>query len=68
MVAGAKMKGPERIIALDLSDDRLVVAKRCGADSARSRRFPGPMPYTPFWKSLLVDRAPRTTTADAQTV
>jgi threonine dehydrogenase-like Zn-dependent dehydrogenase len=32
MVAGAKMKGPERLIALDLSDDRLEVAKRCGAD------------------------------------
>jgi threonine dehydrogenase-like Zn-dependent dehydrogenase len=32
MVAGAKMKGPDRIIALDLSDDRLEVAKRCGAD------------------------------------
>ena len=32
MVAGAKMEGPEQIIALDLSDDRLEVAKRCGAD------------------------------------
>ncbi len=32
MVAAAKMKGPERIIALDLSDDRLEVAKRSGAD------------------------------------
>ena len=32
MVAAAKMKGPERIIALDLSDERLEVAKRCGAD------------------------------------
>lgn len=32
MVAAAKLKGPERIIALDLSDDRLEVAKRCGAD------------------------------------
>lgn len=32
MVAAAKMKGPERIIALDLSDDRLELAKRCGAD------------------------------------
>jgi threonine dehydrogenase-like Zn-dependent dehydrogenase len=32
MVAGAKMKGPDRILALDLSDDRLEVAKRCGAD------------------------------------
>jgi len=32
MVAAAKMKGPERIIALDLSDERLEVAKRAGAD------------------------------------
>src|SRR5438132_8840281 len=32
MVAAAKMKGPERIVALDLSDDRLEVAKRTGAD------------------------------------
>jgi erythritol/L-threitol dehydrogenase len=32
MVAAAKMKGPERLIALDLSDERLEVAKRCGAD------------------------------------
>jgi threonine dehydrogenase-like Zn-dependent dehydrogenase len=32
MVAAAKMKGPERIIAMDLSDDRLEVALRCGAD------------------------------------
>lgn len=32
MVAAAKLKGPARIIALDLSDDRLDVAKRCGAD------------------------------------
>ncbi|MCA9838672.1 MAG: alcohol dehydrogenase catalytic domain-containing protein [Trueperaceae bacterium] len=32
MVAAAKMKGPERIIALDLSDDRLELAGRCGAD------------------------------------
>jgi erythritol/L-threitol dehydrogenase len=32
MVAAARMKGPERIIALDLSDDRLEVATRCGAD------------------------------------
>jgi erythritol/L-threitol dehydrogenase len=32
MVAAAKMKGPERIIALDLSDERLEVAKGCGAD------------------------------------
>ncbi|MBV8899197.1 MAG: alcohol dehydrogenase catalytic domain-containing protein [Verrucomicrobia bacterium] len=31
MVAAAKMKGPERIIALDLSDERLEVAKRTGA-------------------------------------
>lgn len=32
MVAAAKMKGPASIIALDLSDDRLELAKRCGAD------------------------------------
>ncbi|HEY0790284.1 MAG TPA: alcohol dehydrogenase catalytic domain-containing protein [Chthoniobacterales bacterium] len=32
MVAGAKLKGPERIIAMDLSDERLEVALRCGAD------------------------------------
>jgi erythritol/L-threitol dehydrogenase len=32
MVAAAKMKSPERIIALDLSNERLEVAKGCGAD------------------------------------
>jgi threonine dehydrogenase-like Zn-dependent dehydrogenase len=32
MVAAAKMKGPEKIVAIDLNDDRLAVAKRCGAD------------------------------------
>jgi threonine dehydrogenase-like Zn-dependent dehydrogenase len=32
MVAAARLKGPERIVALDLSDDRLELAKRCGAD------------------------------------
>ena len=32
MVAAAKMKGAASIIALDLSDDRIEVAKRCGAD------------------------------------
>jgi threonine dehydrogenase-like Zn-dependent dehydrogenase len=32
MVAAAKMKGPEKIVAIDLNDDRLEVAKRCGAD------------------------------------
>ena len=32
MIATAKMKNPEKIIALDLSNDRLDVAKRCGAD------------------------------------
>ena len=32
MVAATKMKGPERIVALDLSDERLEVALRCGAD------------------------------------
>jgi threonine dehydrogenase-like Zn-dependent dehydrogenase len=34
MIAAAKMKNPECIIALDLSNDRLEVAKRCGADLA----------------------------------
>jgi erythritol/L-threitol dehydrogenase len=32
MVAGARAKGPERIIALDLSGERLEVAKKTGAD------------------------------------
>ena len=32
MVAAAKMKGPATLVALDLSDDRLELAKRCGAD------------------------------------
>jgi threonine dehydrogenase-like Zn-dependent dehydrogenase len=32
MVAAAKMKGPASLVALDLSDDRLELAKRCGAD------------------------------------
>ena len=32
MVAAAKMKGAASIIALDLSDDRIEVAKRCGAN------------------------------------
>lgn len=32
MVAAAKLKGPERIVALDLSDKRLELARRCGAD------------------------------------
>src|SRR5260370_33362830 len=32
MVAAAKMKGPERIIVLDLSDERLEVATGGGAD------------------------------------
>jgi 2-desacetyl-2-hydroxyethyl bacteriochlorophyllide A dehydrogenase len=32
MIAAAKMKGPERIIALDLNDQRLEVAKHTGAD------------------------------------
>jgi erythritol/L-threitol dehydrogenase len=31
MVAAAKMRGPERIVALDLNDDRLELARRCGA-------------------------------------
>ena len=34
MFAAAKMKGAERIIALDLNDDRLELAVRCGADMA----------------------------------
>jgi threonine dehydrogenase-like Zn-dependent dehydrogenase len=32
MVAAAKMKNPARIIAIDLSDSRLEIAKECGAD------------------------------------
>lgn len=32
MVAAARLKGPACIIALDLNDDRLEVAKTCGAD------------------------------------
>lgn len=32
MVAAARLKGPSRIIVLDLNDERLAVAKRCGAD------------------------------------
>lgn len=32
MIAAAKMKGPESIVAIDLNDDRLELAKRCGAD------------------------------------
>lgn len=32
MIAAAKMKGPEKLIALDLSDERLEVAKKTGAD------------------------------------
>jgi threonine dehydrogenase-like Zn-dependent dehydrogenase len=32
MVAAAKMKSPERIIAVDLNDERLSLARRCGAD------------------------------------
>ena len=32
MIAAAKMKGPERIIAIDLNDERLKLARRCGAD------------------------------------
>ncbi len=32
MIAAARMKGPATLIALDLSDDRLEVAKRAGAD------------------------------------
>jgi threonine dehydrogenase-like Zn-dependent dehydrogenase len=32
MIAAAKRKGPERIIALDLHDERLELARKCGAD------------------------------------
>lgn len=32
MVAAAKRKGPARIVALDCIDDRLALAKECGAD------------------------------------
>ena len=32
MVAAARMKNPRLLIALDLNDDRLEVAKSCGAD------------------------------------
>ena len=32
MVAAARMKSPERLIALDLSEERLELAKRTGAD------------------------------------
>ena len=32
MIAAAKMKGPAKIIAMDLSEDRLEIAKRTGAD------------------------------------
>lgn len=32
MVAAARMKNPRLLIALDLSDDRLELAKECGAD------------------------------------
>ncbi|MCZ6633638.1 MAG: alcohol dehydrogenase catalytic domain-containing protein [bacterium] len=32
MVAAARMKNPRLLIALDLNDDRLEVAKMCGAD------------------------------------
>lgn len=32
MVAAARLRGPERIVAVDLNDARLEVAKRCGAD------------------------------------
>ncbi len=34
MVAAARMKNPARLIALDLNDQRLAVAKACGADLA----------------------------------
>jgi threonine dehydrogenase-like Zn-dependent dehydrogenase len=32
IIAGAKMKNPKTLIALDLNDDRLELAKRSGAD------------------------------------
>lgn len=38
MVAAARMKSPARIIALDLNDERLNLALRCGADVAINPR------------------------------
>ncbi|WP_367643779.1 alcohol dehydrogenase catalytic domain-containing protein [Arthrobacter sp. PAMC 25486] len=32
MVAGAKAKNPMKVIALDMSDDKLALATKCGAD------------------------------------
>jgi erythritol/L-threitol dehydrogenase len=32
MVAGAKAKGPLKVVALDMSDDKLALARKCGAD------------------------------------
>ncbi len=32
MVAGARAKNPAHVVALDLSDDKLDLARRCGAD------------------------------------
>lgn len=32
MIAGAKAKSPLKVIALDMSDDKLALAEKCGAD------------------------------------
>lgn len=32
MIAGAKSKNPARVIALDMAEEKLELAKRCGAD------------------------------------
>lgn len=32
MIAGAKAKSPLKVIALDMSDDKLALARKCGAD------------------------------------
>ncbi|MQA03689.1 MAG: alcohol dehydrogenase catalytic domain-containing protein [Streptosporangiales bacterium] len=38
MVAGAKAKSPAHVVALDLADDRLELARLCGADLALNPR------------------------------
>ena len=32
MIAGAKSKNPKTVIALDMAQDKLEIAKECGAD------------------------------------
>lgn len=32
MIAGAKAKSPLKVVALDMSDDKLALARKCGAD------------------------------------